>query len=133
MLKYKTEKVIQVQDWDKLVRDTYGKPYRFQQQDGCQSRKIVHITIPEEKQWIKNMEEEMNDSVPYVINGDEMGVKFDVWLKRDPTEWKGEKGEERYLELFWGRNFYPNINTVANDLYEKGLIEAGDYTINIDW
>ena len=24
-------------------------------------------------------------------------------------------------------------NAVANDLYEKGLIEEGNYTIDIDW
>jgi hypothetical protein len=35
--------------------------------------------------------------------------------------------------MFWERNFYPDTYTVANDLYDKGLIEAGDYIINIDW
>ena len=97
----------------------------------------------------------MNDEIPEVINGDEMGVKFDVWLKRDPNaplnptkeelkncnyywgksekderEWKNDKS---HIRLFWERNFYPNVQTVANDLYEKGLIEAGNYSIKIDW
>lgn len=75
----------------------------------------------------------MHDSIPERINGNKMGVKFDVWLQRDPTEWNGKKGDESYLDLFWGRNFYPDIHTVANDLYNKGLIEAGDYVIDIDW
>lgn len=35
--------------------------------------------------------------------------------------------------MWWVRNFYPDVNMVANDLYEKGLLEAGEYLINIDW
>lgn len=37
-LKTKTQKVIEVSDWDNLVQETYGRPYNFQQQYGCQSR-----------------------------------------------------------------------------------------------
>lgn len=128
MLKYTTKKVIEVQDWDKLVQETYNKPYMFQQQEGCQSRGVVNITIPSE-----SYEEEMNDSIPEVINGEEIGVKFDVWLERDPKEWNGKEENKRFINLFWQKNFYPDIQTVANDLHKKGLIEAGEYTINIDW
>jgi|ERR1035437_3502707 hypothetical protein len=129
MIKYRTEKVIDAQDWDDLVIETYDKSYSFQQQEGCQSRGNVHITIPEE--WDNDVD--MNDSVPEEINGEEMGVKFDVWLKRDTKEWNGDKEDERFLHLFWERNFYPDLQTLANDLYKRGEIEAGDYTINIDW
>jgi hypothetical protein len=130
MLKYKTERVIQVQDWDRLVEETYGRPYRFQQQDGCKGRGVEHITIP--SKYAKEEDEEMNDSIPEEINGEEMGVKFAVWLAGDPKKPVGGK-EEYLIRMFWERNFYPNIDVVANDLYEKGLIEAGSYTINIDW
>lgn len=41
MLKYTNKKVISVQDWDELVQETYGKPYSFQQQNGCQDREII--------------------------------------------------------------------------------------------
>lgn len=152
MIKVKNVKMIDLRDWDDLVEKTYGKPYSFQQQDGSKPRGIVNITIPDESYE----EEEMNDKIPEIINDeDEMGVKFDVWLKRDPNEplnpskeelkkcsyywgkteedeikWKQDKS---HINLFWERNFYPNLQTVANDLYEKGLIEAGDYTININW
>ncbi len=37
------------------------------------------------------------------------------------------------INLFCERNFYPDLHTIANDLYERGLIEAGEYVINIDW
>jgi hypothetical protein len=115
-------------DWDKLVTETYGRTYCFQQQDDCQGRGTVGITVPDEYN-----DDEMNDSIPEVINGNEMGVKFQVWLDRDPKEWNGEKDDEMFLGMFWERNFYPDLQTVANDLHKKGLIEAGDYIIDIDW
>ncbi len=129
MLKYKTTKVIEVQDWDKLVVDTYKRPYKFQQQDGCQSRGTVHINIPDDNEE----EEEQNDSIPEKINGDEMCVKFDVWLERDPKAPVNGRSDEWEIAIFWHRNFYPYIQTVANDLHAKGLIEAGEYTIDINW
>lgn len=122
--------MVSVGDWDKLVEDTYSRPYSYQQQDGCQSRGIVSITIPDGNPEEYDFE---NESIKEEINGQEKGVSFDSWLKRDPS--KPIKGYDgiTYIRLFWHRNFYPNIQMVANDLYSKGLIEPGDYTINIDW
>lgn len=150
MIKVDKVNMIQVQNWDQLVKDTYGKPYSFQQQEGCQPRGVRYITIPDD-----DLDEEMKDSIPEVINGNEMGVKFEVWLNRDPKQplnpseeelkncnyYWGETGEDlevwknskSHLDLFWSRNFYPDLQMVANDLHKKGLIEAGDYLINIDW
>lgn len=132
MIKISNRKVIDCSDWDNLVQKTYGKPYNFQQQEGCQERGIVTISIPEDN---TEEESEMNDSIPEVVNGEEMGIKFDVWLARDPEQLlKDYSGTPKLgLELFWDRNFYPNIQTVANDLHKKGLIEAGEYDIKIDW
>lgn len=132
MLKYKTKKIIDCSDWDKLVTDTYKKPYRFQQQDGCQSRGMVNITIPDDNKY---EEEEMNNSIPFEINGDEMGVKFEVWLNTSPDDTEKEFNPQFKWknEMFWDRNFYPHLQSVANDLHERGLIEAGNYVINIDW
>jgi hypothetical protein len=128
MIKVKNVKMIEVSDWDKLVSDTYGKPYKFQQQDGCQSRGIFHLTIPSEY----TCDDEMNDEIPEIINGETMGVKFEKWLERDPMQ--PVAGRTDYgVGLWWNRNFYPDIHTVANDLYKRGLIEAGKYSIEIDW
>ena len=52
-----------------------------------------------------------------VLNSEEKGFRKDQWA----------------IDLWWERNFYPNIQMVANDLHSKGLLEAGEYTINIDW
>lgn len=135
MLKYKIERVVDVSDWDELVMDTYKKSYSFQQQDGCKSRGVVHITIPEECEDYGELE------IPYKINGDDMCVNFKVWLNTSiediNTKFEEVNGKpESYPgqnDLFWERNFYPAVQMIANDLFEKGLIEAGDYTINIDW
>ena len=41
-------KTVAVSDWDELVRETYGRPYSFQQQDGCKSRGVFYINVPSE-------------------------------------------------------------------------------------
>lgn len=130
MLKVKNVQMIDVSDWDDLVQTTYGRIYNFQQQDGCKERGTFSLTIP------SHAYDYENDTIPEEVNGDEMGVSFKAWLERDPKqkldtddEWDRENG----LSLFWERNFYPDIQMIANDLHKKGLIEAGKYVINIDW
>lgn len=129
MLKYENKKIIEVSDWDELVMKTYGRPYSYQQQDGCKSRGIVSIAIPD------IAEDYTNEKVPEVLNHDKMGVSFKAWLTRDPQKkLKDKNSQEDYcLKMWYERNFYPNIQMIANDLHEKGLIEKGDYIINIDW
>ena len=128
MLKTTTQRFVSVQDFDNLVVETYGKPYRFQQQDGCKSRGVEYLTVP-----LVHPYDFENDTITEVINGNEYGVSFKAWLARDPKEWNGDPEDERFLDLFWDRNFYPSIEVLTNDLYHKGLIEAGEYVINIDW
>lgn len=132
MLKYESKKIIGLQDWNNLVTHIYQRPYNFQQQDGCQDRQMFALTIPS-KDEDENEEDYDNDTVPEIVNGAEMGVSFKAWLERDPKQLLSNRNDIFGLELWWERNFYPNIHTVANDLYKKGLIEAGDYLINIDW
>lgn len=129
-MQIRTEKVIDVSDWDELVVSTYGRPYNFQQQDGCKDRGYVPIEVPSED-W-----EYENSTVTEEVNGPEEGVSFSAWLARDPkTPLNTEEGErdDYGLELWWDRNFYPHINAVIGDLYEKGLLPEGEYKIAIDW
>ena len=123
-------KMIDVSEWDKEVERVYGRTYSFQQQDDCKDRGIHEFTVPDEA------EDYENDTVPEVVNGPEMGVSFAAWLARDPKqkldtddEWDREHG----LTMWWERNFYPDMQMIANDLHEKGLLPAGKYAINIDW
>jgi len=132
-MKIRTEKVVDVSEWDALVMETYGKVYSFQQQDGCQSRGVRHLTVPSDEDY----DDEMPNEIPEIVNGPVEGIKFAKWLERDPKQpLKGEKGdrEDQWgIDLWWERNFYPCLGTVANDLHKKGLLEAGEYMINIDW
>lgn len=125
----KTKQVIEVSEWDELVTNTYGRPYSFQQQDGCRSRGVVGITIPAQA------DDYERESVPEEVNHKIIGVSFAAWLARDPKQKLSdpEAQEDYCLELWWARNFYPDVQMVANDLHAKGLLEAGDHTILIDW
>ena len=126
-MKIKTIQVIDVNEFNDLVSTTYGRPYNFQQQDGCKERQHVAISVPE-----KYTEDYENDTIPEVVNHHEMGVSFKAWLERDPNQLL--PGRDKWsTDLWWSRNFYPEVSMVINDLYAKGLLEAGEYNIDIDW
>lgn len=149
-LKTSSKTMIDSFDLDRLVHETYDKPYCFQQQDGCKSRGTVHVKVPFGDPYDYD-----NDKIPEVINGREMGVSFEAWLKRDGkaplncTEseakashyyWgKSKEDLEKWqkdpshINMFFERNFYPSVDMILNDLHAKGLIDAGEYVIEIDW
>jgi hypothetical protein len=127
-------KMVSVSDWDALVKQTYGRPYSFQQQDGCKDRGKFRLKVPD------GAEDYPNDTVPEEVNHAKMGVSFSAWLKRDPKtplrptdQTFKPTGETWETSMWWERNFYPDIQMVANDLHAKGLLEAGNYVIDIDW
>lgn len=131
----KTIQLIEVYDWDNLVQKTYGRPYSFQQQDGCKERGTVYLSVPSSEKEAATYDYD-NDSIPEVVNGKVMGVSFKAWLERNPKQkldspdkWVSDNG----ISLFWERNFYPAVEMIAYDLFKKGLLPAGKYLINIDW
>jgi len=128
-LEVKKVNMIDFSDWDKLVEETYGRKYSFQQQDGCKDRGTVELIVPQECNDVEN------DTVPEIVNHNDMGVSFKAWLARDPKKQLPNKEDKDSfsLNLWWERNFYPDVQMVANDLHAKGLLEAGKYLINIDW
>lgn len=131
-MKIKLEQVVTVQDWDKLVSETYGRPYAFQQQDGCKSRGVFRFKVPDNSEASDFGRETLKEEV----NIEEMGVSFQAWLNRDPKQPLNADhcGKEQWcIDLWWERNFYPDVQMVANDLHAKGLLAAGSYTIDIDW
>ena len=129
-LKINTVKMIPLIEWNRFVSEVYGRPYHFQQQDGCISQGTFELTVPSEEAY-----DHENDTLPEIVNHEEMGVSFSAWLKRDPeTPLNGEKDcRDFHIRLWWERNFYPDILMVANDLHSKGLLEAGEYVIDISW
>ena len=126
-MKIKKALMIDCSEWDNLVTQTYSRPYCFQQQGGCKMRGIEEITVPDDDCDYNN------ETVPEEVNHEEMGVSFAAWLKRDPKQLlKGRDGQWA-ANMWWERNFYPHVQMVANDLHARGLLESGNYTINIDW
>jgi hypothetical protein len=125
-MKIETVKMIRSSEWDKLVRKTYGRPYCFQQQDGC---KHPNIALPFKVPSSADECDFENDSIPEDFDTDEMGVSFSAWLQKDINLPKAEKWER---EIWWERNFYPDFQMVANDLYKKGLLPKGEYYMYIE-
>lgn len=130
MLKFTTvtENVVDHSALDTLITQIYGRTFSYQQQDGCKSRSRECISVP-----IPDPYDYENDTVEEVVNGNEMGVSFKAWLERDPNKPLPTQRHDFELGLWWKRNFYPHIDMVLNDLYEKGFIPEGDYVIDIDW
>lgn len=128
-MKYTNRKIIEMQDWDDLVTETYDKPYSFQQQEGCKDRGVFTFEVPIEEDDFEN------DTIEEKVNGEEMGVSFKAWLARDPKQPLASKGDQDFwsIDLFWTRNFYPHVSMLISDLHKKGLLEEGEYIINIDW
>lgn len=132
-LKIETTNIIEESEWSRFVSEVYGRPYDFQQQDECRARGVFSLTVPSPS-WTPEDEEDMNDEIPEEVNGEIMGVKFAAWLARDPKQPLKDKPDDKSgLQLWWARNFYPAPETVAKDLFDKGLLPAGEYLIHIDW
>lgn len=111
-----------------MVVETYGKLYCFQQQDGCKGRGTYKFTVP-----IKNSEDFEDTEIPEIVNGPEMGVKFESWLARDQKQPLKNQIYDFQLELWWNRNFYPHIEKIIDDMHKKGILSEGEYVINVDW
>jgi len=128
-MKITTEQVIKVEDFNTLVENTYSRPYDLQQQDGCMDRQLLRVTVPEE------CDDYDNTTVEEPVTSDEMGVSFEAWKNRDPGEKLASSDvySKWEVELWFRRKFYPELQMLLNDLYKKGLLASGDYTIEIDW
>ena len=118
---FRNVNLISVQDWDELVTRVYGKPYKFQQQDGIRGRGVYWQECP-----VNNPEDYKNDieDIDLNLSGFKEGVSFKSWL---------ETPESDFRVLRWYRDKYPCIDMIINDLHEKGFIPEGDFGIEIDW
>jgi len=130
MIKTKTVQIITISDWNKLVRETYGRPYNFQQQEGCKPRGTFYFSVPD-----RGIDDDFeNDTISEaLIFNDEEGVSFSAWLARDPTKKLPKQKRDYELEMWWERKFWPCVGMIIDDLHTKGLLEIGEYGIEIDW
>lgn len=125
-----TVSIFDLYEWNSLVSGTYNRVYDFQQQDNCKGKGLEYFSVPGEDNDYDN------ESVLEIVNGPEMGVKFSSWLARDTAqllEASNSMSPDLELDLWWRRNFYPSLQSIANDLYKKGILSEGDYAININW
>ena len=74
---------LECSEFDELVKNTYGRIYSFQQQEGCKDRGIFKFSLPCKE---VDLEDFPNDEIEEVVNGDDMGVSFKAWLECDPKE-----------------------------------------------
>lgn len=120
--------VIELNDWDKLVIDIYGKPYSFQQQDGCKDRGTYSFSVP--LMDIEDFENVNIDEYPEYGEPKLMGVSFESWLKHDISQYGNIVWERK---LWFHRHFYPDVSMIINDFHKRGILEEGEYIIDIDW
>ena len=130
MLKTQTVKRIDVDDWNSFVKEVYGKPYDFQQQDGCKERGVFYFEVP-----IGYQDDYEKSELPEKVNHHEMGVSFEAWFKRRPEQLLNDEEWDHptSIEMWWERNFYPDVSMIITDLHKRGLLAEGDYMIDICW
>jgi hypothetical protein len=129
-LRTNTVATISVQDWNAFVIEVYGRPYNFQQQDGCRMRGQFRLSVYNEydPDWDNGYD---NDTIPEDVNTEEMCVSLKGWLARDPKQPLPNQEYDYWLSTWWERNFYPNIEILAQDLCHRGLLAPGKYLILI--
>lgn len=141
-MKLKTVQInmVDVTDWDGLVMKVYGRHYSLQQQNECypQGTRIPVEIDPDNDPG----DEYAGRTVPFIVNGDEMGVDFEIWKSTDPASivvidrYTREPVEKQYnsdVTLIYARNFYPSVDKLAYELYKLGHITETDFEIDCSW
>lgn len=123
-MKMTTKHVVTVNNWDDFVKETYQKPYCFYEQEGWREGAVFSLTVPSKDEDFKN------DSIIVGERNQQMGVSFKAWLAKDVNE--GFNHSTLKDNHIWKRYFYPDVQTIANDLHSKGLIPAGNYLITLN-
>lgn len=124
MLITKTVKLIHVSEWNRYVRETYNRPYDLSEQEG-RDRGIIEFVVP-----LPSAEDYSRTS----LAKDEEGVSFATWLNRNTKEpFEPNEDDPYYIVRYFNCRFYPSLEMVIYDLYIIGLLEPGNYVINIDW
>lgn len=109
MLKTQTVQLIWEKDFSELVAKTYGRPYRYQQQNLDGQETIFKFSVLKEY-----------DDSSVSVASDEITT----WLN-DPREFK--------YDFEYERESYPDFYLLLIDLKQRGLIEPGDYALHIWW
>lgn len=111
--------VIHELEFSELVREVYGRPYQFQQQEFMGQKTYYEFSVP-----------------AHPLGDHYKAVPFQEWLEATPPgpAEPGKFDSELFTEgLRWEREFYPEMEEIVNDLHQKGLIDPGEYALHIWW
>ena len=97
-------------DISRVATEVYGRRFSVidswsRCDEGVSQDTLIRLTVPDVDDW----------RCPPV----------DRWLATEPpdaTDWSAVRGEK-----------LPSLQGVANDLHERGLMEAGDYVVHVWW
>lgn len=125
--------LVNVEDFNEVIKEVYCKHYSFQHQ-GARTYNGVEESYFLKVPYIRNFKDfDSGAAIEECIYNNEQilqyGVEFNEWLNKDPNfEWYSSDINNK---LIWERYYYPHIYMLINDLYIKGLIEAGEYCIKM--
>ena len=103
MLKYKTVKLVWESDLQDLILDTYGRRTEWAAEQEMSQNETRNFTVPSNR---------------YV---DEDSLTVAQWLAGETTELYGYTLVE------------PEMQLILNDLHARGLVEAGEYVVEVWW
>lgn len=110
-------------DFSKYVSEHYGRPYRLQQQGDMMAQEAsIRFSVPPTDWYDENPTlAEWQAATPPAAERPDFTTDREGWQKHLDDQ------------LRWDRDYYPDLETVVKDLYEKGLLDAGDYIIYAWW
>lgn len=171
-LSYTEVRMVDYEDFEKLVQDTYGRPdYEFDHEGYMSNGSIQYFSVPAQRladyeaeefeTWLANkpsptdlsaLDQERlaiqlafydqeqpkweTDPEPFLEHSRRVGGS--LFVTPEGTFRSRAEYEEHFLSLIVGQG-RPSISTdcpldaLAQDLFEKGLIEAGSYAVEKSW
>lgn len=136
-LEFEIKKVVEDYHWNAFVESVFGKEpntYNFQQQNGCRDRGLYLVRVFPSEEDLLDEQELLDEEISYKVNGygEMFGVSLKTWLNTSKEDTKSKVGKDYLNDLFWARHFYPTIEELVAYLYKLGLLEEGDFYIEID-
>lgn len=117
MIRFEDVKLISETELSRRVSELFGRPYQLQQQgDMLGQNSVVLMQVPEEP--------------------DDVGLpSLAEWSSRDVNQKPpGVAWDRDYLrEMWWHREFYPDLQEVLNELHRLGELPEGEYAIHVSW
>ena len=107
--------VLHESEFSNLVRQTFERPYSLQQQGDMHSQEsFIRFDVPAELEW-------------------EHEPSLETWLATTPPDPEDHSMAAFTNRLRWDREFYPDLQDIANELHARGQLDAGTYVLHVWW